>query len=363
MKPEITEAEVRIYFSKFYNIYQFIGYLIAFFGSLFFLYYFYDTYSIKKEYFMGVFGLVIFCYSIYKLHFEIQDIRNVSPQIILSKNAIFLAKKGEFQWGDIDKIEAWTSSGKSSTSYLDLTLTNGEEVSIEVDDLDIKEDELNQFIRKFKSGSNQKYTHSHPVALKLLEDPELERFYALSEAQSDKFSIELRQFINDDFEAVKKLIADLKVDEFGPISIIYETISEFHPDKHEFLISEIKRVYASSRAVSEPNSKIGVFDGIVYENFSKENLNTLIAFYAYELNNDQTFFVHHALTKLEELSYDLSNQLPRKVLEQLQDLLKHSSWKVRVKAHEILSKCDSTFNDRLSFMDKIRARIFTTYRL
>jgi hypothetical protein len=58
---------------------------------------------------------------------------------------------------------------------------------------------------------------------KLLNDPELENYYALSEAQSDKFSKELRQFINDDFEAVKKLIADLKVDEFVDlVSLVYE---------------------------------------------------------------------------------------------------------------------------------------------
>jgi hypothetical protein len=162
--------------------------------------------------------------------------------------------------------------------------------------------ELNQFIRQYKLSSSFKYDHNHPVSLKLLNDPELENYYALSEAQSDKFSKELRQFINDDFEAVKKLIADLKVDEFGPISLVYEAIAEFHPDKHEFLVSEIKRIYTCSRDVSDLSSKIGVFDGILYENFSKENLNMLVDFYTQELKGANAYFVHHALLKLEELS-------------------------------------------------------------
>jgi hypothetical protein len=39
-----------------------------------------------------------------------------------------LAKKGVFIWAENENIAAWTSTGKGSTRYLDLTLNNGEKV-------------------------------------------------------------------------------------------------------------------------------------------------------------------------------------------------------------------------------------------
>jgi hypothetical protein len=139
MKPEITQSEVKIYFSKFYNFYQFIGYLIAMSVSIGIFYVFFETFSRDKDYLTGIFALVLFGYSLYKLYYEFQDINNLNPQLIISKSGIELAKKGVFIWADIENIEAWTSTGKGSTRYLDLTLNNGEKVSLEIDDLDVNE--------------------------------------------------------------------------------------------------------------------------------------------------------------------------------------------------------------------------------
>lgn len=151
MKPEITESEVRIYFSKFWNYFEFFKYLLILISGLIVLYEALIIRKMEKGTLFYVFCLAILLFLCYILFWKIKDILNINAQIIIGVKGIELVKKGKYDWAEISKIEAWIRSGKYATSFLDLTLLNSKQVSIEIDDLDVKVEDLNKWISKYRT--------------------------------------------------------------------------------------------------------------------------------------------------------------------------------------------------------------------
>lgn len=184
------------------------------------------------------------------------------------------------------------------------------------------------------------------------EKDELDKWFELNGSESKQFLLDLVDFANSNFEELRHFCQSTEPKEFSSLSIVYEALSNYSIDYHDFLFEEIKRIVQYAK--ESDASVLSILDDIeteeIYDN-SEDIYLAIIDHLHAELTDDPNHleFNFALLELLDFYLIDLeikheSLQI-KKWKEKLEDLTHKGPSKIRLKAKEVLEDYYSTKED------------------
>ena len=120
---------------------------------------------------------------------------------------------------------------------------------------------------------------------RLIEDPELDKFYDLNDEEQKKFLNEILLFSNDNQQEIKNLCLKITPDFFSIHSIIFEALSEDWDKWGEFLTDEFIRIYKNAKKVSNSIDYCDCLSSICFPETDKIYTKKVIDFIIKDIDN------------------------------------------------------------------------------
>lgn len=191
------------------------------------------------------------------------------------------------------------------------------------------------------------------------ENDQLTEWYELDDKVTRKFQKELVKFSNENPNEIKQYCTDTLPSEYSSLSIVYEALSEYSTDWHEFLFEEIQRVVNLAKNQRIKPSYLEVLSDIELEdiyskdeavyikilNFITANLNT---------NNDNQFNIE--LLEIMDwylIEFDEDDDISeaKNWINTIENLIQNGSFPVKIKARKVLKDVDG-YNNPQSFFER-----------
>lgn len=183
--------------------------------------------------------------------------------------------------------------------------------------------------------------------LKTHEKKLLDSWYNLDEHQSKKFLQKVVRFADENPNKIKQYCRNTLPLEFSSLSIIYEALSEYSNNWHEFLLDEIKRIIALAKAKRINYHYLSIIEEIDLETIYGQSPHIYSKIINHILSNlDLANVEKFNLQLLEALDWffielDVNDKIvEQNWIDQIVVLANNGRIKEKLKAREILENFD-----------------------
>ena len=184
----------------------------------------------------------------------------------------------------------------------------------------------------------------------------LDNFYELSEFKAEQALTSILELANAQPMEFTNILRDLKPDD---ISIIYEALGNDLDNWNEFFLEELKRIIETAKKADNPNTILSYLDEFIFiEPGQFKYRKELISILKKELSNRHPTFRYYAITVIADFIED-GDFLTIKLLEKH---LIDTDWRIRYWTYVVLKEIKKSNNYKLSFIDKIRSKIFDPFK-
>ena len=184
----------------------------------------------------------------------------------------------------------------------------------------------------------------------------LDEFYDLSEQEEEKILATILKMANSQPEEFIKIMRELEAIDY---SILHEALAEDMENWSDFFLDELKRILKSAKETSHPVKTLVYLDEFI--NIDPEEFkhrDELINILRKELKNEHPAFRYWAIN----LITDFMKEGDYMTIKSLEKHLVDPDWRVRYWTYMILNEIKKPNKYKLSFIDKIRSKIFDPFK-
>jgi len=183
----------------------------------------------------------------------------------------------------------------------------------------------------------------------------LDEFYDLSEEEEEKAFAKILEMANEQPEELKQIVTELEQDS---VSFVFEALAKDMENWNDFFLDEAKRIVEKAKKSNKPSqilTYLGEFIFIEPEEF--KHCNELVNYMKKELDNESPVFRYWAVSIIADFM-DEGDYITTKLLEKR---LSDTNWRIRYWVYVLLKEQKEKGKYKLSFLDKIRAKILDPY--
>lgn len=183
----------------------------------------------------------------------------------------------------------------------------------------------------------------------------IDELFDLPEEEEEKAFAEILRMAGEQPDELKEIVKELEQDE---ISFVYEALALDMDNWSDFFLDEVKRILEKAKQSYEPERVLTYFDEFIFiEPEEFKHSDQLVALMKDELDNENPAFRYWSMSLIadfmEEGDYITTKLIEKRLLD--------TDWRVRYWAYVILKESREKGRYKLSFLDKIRAKILNPY--
>jgi hypothetical protein len=208
-----------------------------------------------------------------------------------------------------------------------------------------------------------------PILEKLKNDPELDLFYSMEEAERAQYLEAILQlFIHHEVD-LKAYCVSITPTSFCSLEPIYEALSDHESiaiGAEQFLVAEFIRVMDGAKLANDVGDYTCCLDDIYIEFEKNKNLYDKVIFYLSALLDHERITIKYRAIQLIHDWIDEDNKSRySNTIEKIKSDLQHADWKIRwltyhkLKEYALVDKAEL----KLSLMDRVRGFMNNPERL
>jgi hypothetical protein len=203
----------------------------------------------------------------------------------------------------------------------------------------------------------------HAILEQLKNDPELDLFYDMEEAEREQYLNAIVQLYISHEADLKAYCVSLTPTSFCGLEAVYEALSYHETEAvgtEQFLVNEFIRVFNAAKSASDVADYTCCLDDIelTFEK-NKTQFDKIIAYLNTLLDHERITVKYRALQLLHYWLDEDNKSRYSSTLEKIKSDLQHQDWKIRwltyhkLKDYELVDKTEL----KLSIMDRLRGMV------